>query len=92
MGWEWWWALTGNLWGASATQLGGGTFGPSVFVSMGWDQNTSPLGTAVVTGVPFVTFQGTSYWTGFTQALQSGTSYEVLWGLAGDHDVAHLVI
>ena len=65
---------------ASATQLGGGTFDPSVFFSMGWDQNTSPLGTTVVTGVPFVTSQGTSYSTGFTQAFQTGTSYEVLLG------------
>lgn len=65
---------------ASATQLGGGTFDPSAFFSMGWDRNTSPLGTTVVTGVPFVTSQGTSYTTGFTQAFQTGTSYQVVMG------------
>ncbi len=66
--------------GASATQLGGGTFDPSAFFSMGWDRNTSPLGTTVVTGVPFVTSQGTSYTTGVTQAFQTGTSYQVVMG------------
>jgi outer membrane protein len=66
--------------GASATQLGGGTFDPSVFFSMGWDRNTSPLGTTVVTGVPFVTSQGTSYTTGYQQAFQTGTSFSVYVG------------
>jgi outer membrane protein TolC len=66
--------------GASATQLGGGTFDPSVFFSMGWDRNTSPLGTTVITGVPFVTSQGTSYTTGYTQAFQTGTSFQVFTG------------
>jgi outer membrane protein TolC len=66
--------------GASATQLGGGTFDPSAFFSMGWDRNTSPLGTTVITGVPFVTSQGTSYSTGITQAFQTGTSFTVATG------------
>jgi outer membrane protein len=66
---------------ASATQLGGGTFDPSVFFSMGWDRNTTPLGTTVVTGVPYETLQGTSYFTGFQQAFQTGTSFLV--GLGG---------
>jgi outer membrane protein len=66
--------------GASATQLGGGTFDPSVFFSMGWDRNTSPLGTTAITGVPFVTSQGTSYTTGYTQAFQTGTSFQVVMG------------
>jgi outer membrane protein TolC len=65
---------------ASATQLGGGSFDPSVFFSLGWDRNTTPLGTAAVTGVPFETLQGTSYLTGMTQAFQTGTSYEVVVG------------
>lgn len=65
---------------ASATQLGGGNFDPSVFFSFGWDRNTTPLGTTVVTGVPFETSQGTSYTTGFNQAFQTGTSYEVVLG------------
>jgi outer membrane protein TolC len=47
---------------------------------MGWDRNTSPLGTIAVTGVPFVTAQGTSYFTSFTQAFQTGTSYQVVMG------------
>jgi outer membrane protein TolC len=65
---------------ASAVQLGGGQFDPAVFFQMGWDRNTTPLGTTAVTGVPYVTSQGTSYITGLTQAFQSGTSYEVLIG------------
>ena len=63
---------------ASATQLGGGSFDPSAFFSLGWDRNTTPLGTTVVTGVPFETSQGTTYATGFNQAFQTGTSYEVI--------------
>ena len=66
--------------GASATQLGGGTFDPSVSLSMGWDRNTSPLGTTAVTGVPYVTSQGTSYTTGITQAFQTGTSFQFFVG------------
>ncbi|MBZ5514950.1 MAG: TolC family protein [Acidobacteriia bacterium] len=65
---------------ASATQLGGGTFDPAVFFQLGWDQNTSPLGTTAVTGVPFVTSQGTSYVTGYQQAFQTGTSFQVVTG------------
>ncbi|HTS70842.1 MAG TPA: TolC family protein [Terriglobia bacterium] len=66
---------------ASAIQLGGsGTFDPSLFFSYGWNQNTTPLGTAEVTGVPYVDLQGSSYTTGFTQAFQSGTSYQVILG------------
>jgi outer membrane protein TolC len=63
---------------AGATQLGGGTFDPSVFFSMGWDRNTSPLGYTVVAGVPFVTTQATSYATGYSQAFQTGTSFQVI--------------
>jgi outer membrane protein TolC len=63
---------------ASATQLGGGSFDPSAFFSLGWDRNTTPLGTTAVTGVPFETSQGTTYTTGFDQAFQTGTSYEVV--------------
>jgi outer membrane protein TolC len=66
---------------ASAVQLGGGTFDPSIGFSLGWDRNTSPLGTTVVTGVPYVTSQGTSYSGGISQAFQTGTSYQVF--LAG---------
>ena len=62
---------------ASATQLGGGTFDPSAYFSLGWDRNTTPLGTTVVTGVPYETLQGTSYFTGVQQAFQTGTSYLV---------------
>jgi len=62
---------------ASAVQLGGGSFDPSIGFSMGWDRNTSPLGTTVVTGVPFVTSQGTSYSGGISQSFQTGTSYQV---------------
>ena len=47
---------------------------------MGWDRNTTPLGTTAVTGVPFVTSQGTNYVSGMVQAFQTGTSYEVVIG------------
>jgi outer membrane protein TolC len=70
-------SVTGS---ASATQLGGGQFDPSVFFQMGWDRNTTPLGTTAVTGVPYVTSQGTNYVSGIQQAFQTGTSYEVLIG------------
>jgi outer membrane protein TolC len=63
---------------ASATQLGGGNFDPSAFFSFGWDRNTTPLGTTVVTGVPFETNQGSTYAGGIQQAFQTGTSYEIL--------------
>ena len=72
---------TGGVAGsATATQLGGGNFDPSALFSLGWDRNTTPLGTTVVTGVPFETSQGTSYVTGVQQAFQTGTSYEVVVG------------
>ncbi len=66
--------------GASAIQLGGGTFDPTAFFSMGWNQNLSPLGTTVVTGVPYEFNQGASYFTGLVQEFQTGTSYEVVLG------------
>jgi len=59
--------------GASAQSVGGGTFDPQVTFSMGWDRNTTPLGTTVVTGVPYVTSQGTSYTAGYQQGFQTGT-------------------
>lgn len=69
----------GGVYGsASATQLGGGSFDPSAFFSFGWDRNTTPLGTTVVTGVPFETNQGTTYAGGIQQAFQTGTSYEIV--------------
>jgi outer membrane protein TolC len=71
----------GNSGSASAQQLAASNLDPSVFFSLGWDRNTTPLGTTVVTGVPFETNQGTTYAGGFSQAFQTGTSYEVI--LAG---------
>ena len=72
---------TGGVSGsATATQLGGSTLDPQAFFSLGWDRNTTPLGTTVVTGVPFETSQGTSYISGIQQAFQTGTSYEVVLG------------
>jgi outer membrane protein TolC len=65
---------------ASAIQLGGGTFDPTAFFSLGWDRNTTPLGTTAVTGVPFVTSQGSNYTGGIVQEFQTGTSYELLLG------------
>jgi outer membrane protein TolC len=67
---------------ATATQLGGGTFDPSAFFSLGWNQNTTPLGTTVVTGVPYEYNQGTTYFSGVQQAFQTGTSYMI--GIGGE--------
>jgi outer membrane protein TolC len=47
---------------------------------MGWNQNTTPLGTSVVTGVPYEFNQGATYFTGIVQEFQTGTSYEVVIG------------
>ena len=65
---------------ASATQLGGGTFDPTVFFNLGWNQQTTPLGYTIVTGVPYETLQGTSYTTAVAQEFQTGTSYELFLG------------
>ena len=71
----------GSATGSSgATQLGGGTFDPTVFFQMAWDRNSQPLGTTVVTGVPFLTLQSTNYAAGYQQAFQTGTSLELVTG------------
>lgn len=62
---------------ASAIQMSGGTFDPTAFVSFGWNQNTTPLGTTIVTGVPYEYNQGTSYEAGIQQLFQTGTSYTI---------------
>ena len=64
----------------TATQLGGGSFDPTAFFSYGWNRNTTPLGTTVLTGVPSETLQGASYFGGLNQAFQTGTSYEIVFG------------
>ena len=66
--------------GATATQLGGSSLDPQAFFFYGWDRNTTPLGTTVVTGIPSETSQGSSYTSGISQAFQTGTSYEVVLG------------
>jgi outer membrane protein TolC len=54
---------------------------PFAGFSFGWDRATTPLGTTVLTGVPFVT-QQTSQFTGFYgQGFLTGTS--VVYGLTG---------
>jgi outer membrane protein TolC len=54
---------------------------PFVGFSFGWDRATTPLGTTVLTGVPFVTQQTTSYTPFYTQGFLTGTS--VTFGLTG---------
>jgi len=66
--------------GASPIQLGGGTFDPSVFFTTGWNQNLVPLGTSVVTGIPYEFNQGASSYGGIVQEFQSGGSYEIVLG------------
>jgi outer membrane protein len=70
----------GTSGGGGATQLGGGTFDPAVGFSMGWDRNTTPLGTTVITGVPFVTSQTTNYGVFYQQAFQTGTQFTTYLG------------
>jgi outer membrane protein len=65
----------GAFGGGGATQLGGGNFDPTVGFSMGWDRNTTPLGTTVVSGVPYVTTQNTAYTGFYQQAFPTGTSF-----------------
>ena len=55
---------------------------PVAGFSMGWDQNRTPLGTVVLTGVSFLNQQQTSYLSYFGQGFMTGTSYIV--GVYGD--------
>ena len=62
--------------GGSAVNLGNaGSFDPVAGFSFGWDRRTTPLGTKVVTGVPYLTSQNSGYQGYFTQSFQTGTSY-----------------
>jgi len=54
---------------------------PFVGFSFGWDRATTPLGTTVLTGVPYVTQQTTSYSPFYAQGFLTGTS--VVYGLTG---------
>src|SRR6516164_3956345 len=54
---------------------------PFAGISFGWDRATTPLGTTVLTGVPFVTQQTTSYTPFYAQGFLTGTS--VTFGLTG---------
>jgi outer membrane protein TolC len=67
--------------GGGATNIGSfGSFDPVTGFSFGWDRRTTPLGTTIVTGVPFVTTQTSQYQTFFGQMFQTGTSYLVALG------------
>ena len=54
---------------------------PFAGISFGWDRSTTPLGTTVLTGVPFVTQQTTTYNPFYAQGFLTGTSLVV--GLTG---------
>jgi outer membrane protein len=54
---------------------------PFAGVSFGWDRATTPLGTTVLTGVPFVTQQTTSYTPFYAQGFLTGTNVVV--GMTG---------
>jgi outer membrane protein len=54
---------------------------PFAGISFGWDRATTPLGTTVLTGVPYVTTQTTSYTPFYAQGFLTGTNVVV--GLAG---------
>jgi outer membrane protein len=67
--------------GGGATNIGSfGSFDPVTGFSFGWDRRTTPLGTTIVTGVPFVTTQTSQYQAFFGQMFQTGTSYLVALG------------
>lgn len=68
--------------GGGATNIGSfGSFDPVVGVGFGWDQRLTPLGTTVVTGVPYLNTQ-TSNVSGFLgQEFPTGTSYLI--GIGG---------
>jgi outer membrane protein len=55
---------------------------PVAGFSMGWDQNTTPLGTAALTGLSFLNQQETSYQAYYGQGFMTGTSYVI--GMYGD--------
>ncbi|MBI1941985.1 MAG: TolC family protein [Acidobacteria bacterium] len=66
----------GAFGGGGATNVGSvGSFDPVAGFNFGWDRRTTPLGTIVVTGVPFLTNQTTTYSGFFGQQFQTGTSY-----------------
>jgi outer membrane protein TolC len=66
----------GAFGGGGATNVGSvGSFDPVAGFNFGWDRRTTPLGTTVVTGVPFLTNQTTTYSGFFGQQFQTGTSY-----------------
>ena len=77
----------GAFGGGGATNVGSvGSFDPIAGFNFGWDRRTTPLGTTVVTGVPYLTSQSTSY-SGFVgQRFQTGTSYVV--GLNGSRSTS----
>jgi len=50
---------------------------PFAGVSFGWDRATTPLGTTVLTGVPYVTQQTTSLTPFYAQGFLTGTSLAV---------------
>lgn len=73
---------TGNAGGISG---GGGAINtgttsccdPFAGVSFGWDQNTSPLNSQVISGIPTVSGQNSSVSTFFSQGFLTGTTFTV---------------
>jgi outer membrane protein TolC len=66
----------GAFGGGGATNIGSvGSFDPVTGFNFGWNQRDTPLGTTIVTGVPFLTTQTTQYSGFFGQRFQTGTSY-----------------
>lgn len=66
----------GAFGGGGATNVGSvGSFDPVAGFNFGWNQRDTPLGTTIVTGVPFLTTQTTQYSGFFGQRFQTGTSY-----------------
>ena len=54
---------------------------PSLFVSSGWNQASTPLGTVALTGLASVSSTYSSYSAGYSQGFMTGTSIVV--GMAG---------
>ena len=63
---------------SGAVDLGSaGCCDPSFFVSTNWNQNTTPLGTTVLTGLAAVNSTFNSYSAGYSQGFMTGTSFVV---------------
>ena len=67
----------GTLGGENISQLGGGSYDPSVYAFYGGTNATTPLNYTIVSGVPVETSHFGYFQTGYSQSFVSGTSVGV---------------